>query len=99
MTYKLEFDVDALKEWHALDKSVRQPLLKKLVKRLESPHVPNECLHGALAGLYKIKDNKSGYRLVYGVEDDRVVVYVLAVAKRDKLEVYRIAQERLRDWK
>ena len=96
MPYRLEFAREALAEWEALDNSVRIQLRKKLQKRLENPHVPAEMLHGDLAGFYKIKNNKTGHRLVYEVRDEVLVVYVLAVNRRDKLEVYRLAQERLR---
>jgi len=96
MVYRLEFDKDALAEWEALDNSVKFQLRKKLLKRLENPHVPSEMLHGDLSGCYKIKNNKTGHRLVYGVQDHVLVVYVLAVNRRDKLEVYRLASERLK---
>ena len=38
---------------------------------------------------------QQGYRLVYLVEDEVLVVLVLAVAKREDMEVYRAATERL----
>ncbi|WP_277813127.1 type II toxin-antitoxin system RelE/ParE family toxin [Aromatoleum aromaticum] len=44
---------------------------------------------------YKIKLLKQGYRLVYQVEDDVLVVLVLAVAKREDMAVYRTAVDRL----
>jgi len=43
---------------------------------------------------YKIKLNASGYRLVYRVEDERIVVVVVSVGKRERSEVYRAAQKR-----
>lgn len=44
---------------------------------------------------YKIKLRKQGYRLVYNVEDDALVVLVLAVDKREDMAAYRSAIERL----
>lgn len=70
-------------------------LRKLLKKRLEQPRVPGAELHGELRDCYKIKLLKQGYRLVYQVEDDVLVVLVLAVAKRQDLVVYRAAIERL----
>ena len=52
-------------------------------------------MHGALAGHYKIKLRKQGYRLVYGVEDDILVVMVMAVDKREDSAVYQSAMARL----
>jgi mRNA interferase RelE/StbE len=39
---------DALKEWQALDGSIKEPLRKALKKRLEHPHMPGAELHGDL---------------------------------------------------
>lgn len=93
--YRLLFVPSALAEWRALDGSVREPLRKLLGKRLDNPHVPGEALHGPLAGYYKIKLKKQGIRLVYGIEDDALVVFVMAVDKREDAVVYRSAVSRL----
>ncbi|OOG89649.1 addiction module toxin RelE [Hydrogenophaga sp. A37] len=85
---------EALDEWHALDGSVRTPLKKLLAKRLEQPHVSGGQLHGPLAGCYKIKLLKQGVRLVYSVEDQDLVVLVLAVDKREDGVVYGSATAR-----
>ncbi len=94
--YRLKFVPDALAEWNALDGSVKEPLRKALKKRLIEPHVPGAELHRDLRGCYKIKLRKQGYRLVYAVEDDVLVVLVLAVDKREDLAAYRSALNRLR---
>lgn len=94
MTYKLRFHELALAEWHKLDNSVREPLKKKLIERLESPHVANSGLSG-MPDCYKIKLLRVGYRLVYRVEDDSIFVTVIAVGKRDKLKIYDTAKSRL----
>ena len=93
--YKLFFTLSALREWNALDGSVKEPLRKLLQKRLDNPHVPGGALHGELEGYYKIKLRKQGYRLVYGVENDILVVMVMAVDKRENGEVYRSALARI----
>ncbi|MFN4005264.1 MAG: type II toxin-antitoxin system RelE family toxin [Hylemonella sp.] len=93
--YRLLFLPSALKEWQALDGSVKEPLRQLLKKRLDNPHVPGSALHGALRGFYKIKLRKQGIRLVYGVEDDALVVVVMAVDKRPDEAVYRSALARL----
>ena len=95
--YRLKFVPDALKEWQALDGSIKEPLRKALKKRLELPHVPGAELHGNLHGCYKIKLRKQGYRLVYQVEDDILVVLVLAIDRREDLAAYHAAMLRLLD--
>lgn len=94
MSYKLEFKKSALKEWQKLAVPLQQQFKKKLVQRLENPHVPSAKLSGA-ENLYKIKLRQSGYRLVYLVEDDIIVVTVLAVGKRERNAVYTKALQRL----
>ncbi len=93
--YRLKFLPQALAEWNALDGSVKTVLRKLLKKRLAQPHVPGAELHADLAGCYKIKLRKQGYRLVYQVEDDVLVVLVLAVDKREDMAAYRAAVQRL----
>ena len=94
--YQLEFLESALDEWKSLDGSVRQILKKLLGKRLETPRTPGAELHGELTDCYKIKLRKQGYRLVYQVRDDMLVVLVIAVDRRDKDKVYQAAQDRIR---
>lgn len=93
--YRLRFVRSAWTEWEALDGSVKEPLRKLLRKRLDNPHVPSAALHGELRGYYKIKLRKAGYRLVYGVEDDALIVMVIAVDRRADSLVYRSAIARL----
>ena len=93
--YRLFFHPEALKEWNALDGSIKNPLKKLLARRLDSPHVPGGALHNDLIGCYKIKLNKQGVRLVYRVEDDALIVMVMAVDRREDGLVYRSALARL----
>jgi mRNA interferase RelE/StbE len=92
--YRLQFVPSAWAEWQALDGSVKEPLRRLLKKRLDNPHVPGAALHGELQGYYKIKLRQQGYRLVYGVEDDVLIVMVMAVDKREDSLVYRSALAR-----
>ena len=43
---------------------------------------------------YKIKLKAAGYRLVYKVIDERIVVSVIAVGKRERSAVYDQAKKR-----
>jgi mRNA interferase RelE/StbE len=95
MTYSLEFDARALKEWHKLGGTVRQQLKKKLAEILLNPRIEANRLH-ALPDCYKIKLRSSGYRLVYQVLEQEVVVFVVAVDRREREQVYHKAAERLK---
>jgi mRNA interferase RelE/StbE len=94
MTYNLEFKESALKEWRKLDNSIREQFKKKLAERVENPRLDSAKLSGML-DCYKIKLKSLGYRLVYQVDDARLVVIVIAVGKREGSVVYRSAAERL----
>ncbi|WP_239253880.1 type II toxin-antitoxin system RelE family toxin [Candidatus Nitrotoga sp. M5] len=49
-----------------------------------------------LAGCYKIKLLKQGFRLVYVVEDGELVVLVLSVGKRENNAAYLAAAKRIK---
>lgn len=94
MTYRLKFLPVALKEWQKLAPPIRAQFKKKLEERLEQPHVKSSKLLG-YDSVYKIKLRIVGYRLAYEVIDNELVVYVLAVGKRDKDAVYKKLQNRV----
>jgi mRNA interferase RelE/StbE len=94
MSYELEFKESALKEWHKLDNSIRELFKKRLAERLVVPRVESVRLTG-LPDCYKIKLRDVGYRLVYQVNDNLLIVEVIAVGKRENNLVYRLAKERI----
>jgi len=93
MTYKLEFIRDAFKEWKALDTSIQNQFKKKLAERLQNPEVPSARLIGS-QNRYKIKLRGAGFRLVYEVHQQEVLVLVVAVGKRERNAVYKSAAKR-----
>ncbi len=93
MSYDLAFLDAALKEWRKLDNTTREQFKSKLAERLENPKVPSARLHGARER-YKIKLRNAGYRLVYEVRDQQLIVLVVAVGKRERNEVYKVAEKR-----
>ena len=94
MTYSLEFDARALKEWQKLGDTVRQQLKKKIAEVLLIPRIEANRLH-SLPDCYKIKLRSSGYRLIYQVKDDIVTVFVVAIGKREDEKAYKTADKRL----
>ncbi|MBI6976073.1 MULTISPECIES: type II toxin-antitoxin system RelE family toxin [Pseudomonas] len=91
--YDVEWDPKALKELRKLDGTIRLQFLKKLQERQAGPRVPSDALHD-MKDCYKIKLRGAGYRLVYRVEDERIVILVLAVGKRERSSVYEQAGKR-----
>jgi len=93
MAYSLAFKENALKEWQALDNTVREQFKNKLEERLANPHVPASKLSGQ-KNRYKIKLRNMGFRLVYEVRDAELIVVVVAVGKRERNAVYKAAAKR-----
>ena len=93
MTYRLRFIPAALKEWEKLAAPIRSQFKKKLAERLENPRVAADKLSG-YDSVYKIKLRSAGYRLAYEVVDDELLVYVLAVGKREQWRVYSSLKKR-----
>jgi mRNA interferase RelE/StbE len=93
-TYSLEFHVEALKEWNELDGSIKEQFKKVIAKRQQNPHVPKARLSQELHNCYKIKLQAAGYRLVYEVVNNKLIIIVLAVGRRSEFEVYKNATKR-----
>ena len=93
-TYKLVFKRDAEKEWRKLDSTIREQFKKKLQERLAYPRVESARLSG-MEDCYKIKLHSAGYRLVYQVRDNELVISVVAVGKWERNQVYKIAVKRI----
>lgn len=84
MIYDLEFEPSALKAWKKLDSVTRDQAKRKLAERLHNPRVPKDALHNR-PNHYKIKLRDKGYRLIYVVDDKRVIVLVVEIGRRDRI--------------
>jgi len=93
MSNELHFHPEALDEWGRLDHSIREQIKKKLAERLIEPHLPASQLAGR-PGRYKIKLRSTGIRLVHEVREAELVVLVIAVGKRERNAVYKVASRR-----
>ena len=96
MNYSLDFTIRARREWDRLDAAIRNQLKKKLAERLEHPRVLADAMR-RMPDCYKLKLRKSGFRLVYLVEDGKLLVLVLTVGKREASDVYLSAARELDD--
>jgi len=94
MTYRLVFKEDAKKEWDKLDANLRLLFTKKLKERVEQPRIESARLNG-MKDCYKIKLRRAGYRLVYQVVENKLVISVVAVGKRERNQIYKSAIKRI----
>jgi len=92
--FRLQFLPEAKAEWDKLDSSIRQQFAKVLLRRLDNPRVPAAALT-AMPDCYKIKLRSAGFRLVYQVIDNKLLLLTIAVGKRDKSAVYDLAKLRV----
>lgn len=88
---------ESLKEWDKIDHSIQKIFRKKLSSIVLNPIIINNRLRGKLSNCYKIKLKRAGYRLVYEVRSQTIVLIVWAVDKRNDDKVYDSAISRLRE--
>jgi mRNA interferase RelE/StbE len=92
MSYELAIDPLAEREWGRLDGAVRKRFKQKLLtERLLVPRVAKDALHGS-ADTYKIKITSPQYRLAYHVDDQALVLTILAISTSD--DVYELLKSR-----
>ena len=95
--YDYKFHPEAEKELAKLNHSVQILFTKTLKKILKSPELGQELGNKNnldLTGLKKMYFDGKRYRIVYEVFESEVLVYIVAIGKRDKMEVYEKAEER-----
>jgi len=95
MRYKVKFLPSALKEWGKLAPPIQKQFKKKLKQCLITPRNPASQLRG-FKDVYKIKLRSLGYRLVYEVNDAEIIIYIIAVGKRERGLVYAKTEKRIR---
>ncbi|MPZ26800.1 MAG: type II toxin-antitoxin system RelE/ParE family toxin [Micromonosporaceae bacterium] len=86
MTYRVEFTSAARRDIAKLPDRVARAIVEFCSGPLaENPHRVGKPLVGELTGLYSAR--RGGYRVVYAIHDDRVVVEVAYV--RHRTDAYR----------
>lgn len=95
--YSIEFHDEVEKDLKLLGHSVKILVLKKLKKIIENPLAGQELGNKAnlnLSGYKKAYVNNKKVRIVYKVIEFKLLVYVVAVGKRDDMDVYKKANDR-----
>ena len=84
-SYKLRIKKSAAKELEAISrKSDRQRVAKRIEALAEDPRPPG-CKK--LSGSERYRVRQGSYRIVYAIENDELVVYVVKIG--DRRSVYR----------
>ena len=95
--FSITFHEDVDKDLKKLGSNVKQQVFKKLQKIALNPLVGEELGNKAnmdLSGFRKVYVDNKRVRIVYKIIDDKIEVFVIAIGKRDDMEVYQKADER-----
>ena len=98
MEYEIKFHPEALKEFCALDGSIKKLVKKQLDKLKTSPLLGEELGNKNgydLSGYRKMYVSKKQIRIVYSVEENVLRVNIITIGKREGMEVYQTAAERV----
>ena len=88
MLWRVDFTAEADEQLLSLDKPTRERICKyaKELEKLSDPRMRGEPLVGNLSEFWKYRIGK--YRLICRLQDDKLLVLVVKIGKRDK--VYKV---------
>ena len=94
--WKVELIPEAQSDFNRLDGSVKKIILKQLIKLEKDPKygIPLGNKAGInLEDYFKLYADKKRIRIIYELMDD--IIKIIAIDKREDLEVYRLALKRI----
>ena len=98
MEYQIKFHPEALKEFCSLDGSIKKLVKKQIDKLKTSPFLGEELGNKNgydLTGYRKMYVCKKQVRIVYSIVENVLLVNIIAIGKREDMEVYAGAAERV----
>jgi Plasmid stabilisation system protein. len=94
--WKVELVPEAQTDFKRLDGSVKKRVLKQLIKLEKNPNCGDPLGNKAginLEGYFKLYADEKRIRIIYEKVDN--IIKVIAIDKREDMEVYRIALKRI----
>ena len=98
-SWKIELTQEALEDLEKLDGRQKRAVLKQLLKLERNPEYGKALGHKAgldLRGFYKLYADKKKIRIIYTVKGK--TIKIIAIDKREALEVYKLAAKRLKEF-
>jgi len=95
--YDFKFYEEAEKDLSKLNKSIQNLFVKKLAQIIKNPEIGKDLGHKNnlnLAGLKKVYFDNKRYRIVYEIKEEEIIIYIIAIGKRDNMKVYKDASQR-----
>ena len=96
--YDFKFHPEAKKDLKKLNKSIQILFTKKLKQILKSPEIGIQLGNKNnlnLSELRKVYFNNKKYRIVYEIVESEILIYIIAIGKREDMEVYKKANNRV----
>ncbi len=96
--YNFEFHPEAKKELTKFNNSIQILFTKKLKQILNAPEIGIKLGNKnnlKLAGLKKVYFNNKKHRIVYKIVEEKILIYIIAVGKREEMDVYKKANMRV----
>jgi mRNA interferase RelE/StbE len=95
--YSYKFYAEAEKDLSKLNNSIKKLFAKKLSQIVKNPQIGKDLgnkYNLNLKGLKKVYFDKKRYRIVYEVLEKEIVIHIIAIGKRDNMEVYKKVHDR-----
>jgi mRNA interferase RelE/StbE len=95
--YDFKFYKEAEKDLAKLNNSIKILFTKKLTQILKNPNIGKDLGNKNnlnLTGLKKAYFDNKRYRIVYEVIEHKIIIQLVAIGKRDKMQVYKEAAQR-----
>jgi mRNA interferase RelE/StbE len=100
MTYRIIIQPTALKLLKEIsDRRIRQKITDRIEKLKESPEMQGKPLLGELEGYYSVRAVGQRYRIIYKIEQEKVIVIIFALGIRQdgsKKDAYALAKKLLK---
>ncbi len=96
--YSIEFHEEVKNDFKKLGHSTTLLVLKKIKKIAQNPIIGDilgNKANNALSGYRKVYVDNKRVRIVYTIIDEKIEVFIIAIGKRDDMEVYRKASDRI----
>lgn len=97
MTYEIKIHVEVEEEFLSLEGSALKLVAKQIEKIAAAPELGEELgnKNGInLTGCRKMYADQKRIRIVYEALETKIIVYILAIGKREDMEVYKAALAR-----
>jgi mRNA interferase RelE/StbE len=94
MKFEVRLTRESKKDFEGLDGSIKEVVLKKLIKLESNPFLGKPLGNKAgidLTGYYKLYVSGKGIRIVYQVIEQKLIISFISIGKREDLSAYYLA--------